>query len=105
MGDSRLIVEEEDQDFPSHESTSPSPSLSLSTHFSSLMIDVDHRSIVSTKSFSYNRLPSEPFRLSVLKLDGSCFRNSLPFNVLSSSSVIKKSNEMLLSHTRHWMLN
>ncbi|XP_061341045.1 uncharacterized protein LOC133287442 isoform X2 [Gastrolobium bilobum] len=59
--ESRLDVSEE----------SESPRRSLSMQFSSLMI-VD-------RNFSYGRLPSEPLRLSVHKLDASSFCNSLLF--------------------------
>lgn len=45
-----------------------SPRSSSALSFPSLMIDG-----FSRKSFSYNKLPEEPLKLSVLKLDGSCF--------------------------------
>ncbi|MED6115930.1 hypothetical protein PIB30_095370, partial [Stylosanthes scabra] len=76
MGDDSRLIMEEDEDFRSLDNPSSSLIPSLTMHFSSLMIDdvVDDRSrIVSTKTFSYTRLPSEPFTISVLKLDGSCF--------------------------------
>ncbi|KAI6680208.1 hypothetical protein NL676_034089 [Syzygium grande] len=50
---------------------------SVSLPFSPLAM-VGGRGGFSRKSFSYSQLPQEPLKLSVLKLDGSCFGNSLP---------------------------
>lgn len=49
---------------------------SVSLPFSPLAM-VGGRGGFSRKSFSYSQLPQEPLKLSVLKLDGSCFGNSL----------------------------
>ncbi|XP_020985495.2 uncharacterized protein LOC107463189 isoform X2 [Arachis duranensis] len=98
MGDDSRLIMEEDKDF--HSLNNPSSSLipSLTMHFSSLMIDVEDRSsIVATKTFSYNKLPSEPFTLSILKLDGSCFH----VEVAKTATVaeLNRAVEAVFSHT------
>lgn len=50
------------------------PRRSNSLAFSPLMI-IDGRS--RNSNFSYAMLPEEPIKLTVLKLDGSCFGNSI----------------------------
>ncbi|XLU28624.1 uncharacterized protein LOC107612698 isoform X2 [Arachis ipaensis] len=98
MGDDSRLIMEEDKDFHSLDNSSPSLIPSLTMHFSSLMIDVEDRSsIVATKTFSYNKLPSEPFTLSILKLDGSCFH----VEVAKTATVaeLNRAVEAVFSHT------
>ncbi|KAJ7966194.1 U11/U12 small nuclear ribonucleoprotein 25 kDa protein [Quillaja saponaria] len=66
MNDGRLTMEEDFETRVSIEKDRPS----VEFPFSPLLI-ID--GILSRKNFSYAKLPSEPIRLSVLKLDGSCF--------------------------------
>lgn len=67
MDDSKLV----ERDFAFRVSKeSPRSRRSLALPFSPLTV-ID--GVFSRKSFSYRKLPSEPLRLSVLKLDGSCF--------------------------------
>lgn len=46
----------------------------------------------SRKNFSYNKLPEQPLKLSVRKLDGSCFGNFFYFFFFFSLSIEGKWN-------------
>lgn len=63
----RMQIVERDDDI--YAPRVPNGSMSRAVHYSPLFC-VDS---FSRKSFSYNKLPQEPLRLSVLKLDGSSF--------------------------------
>ncbi|XP_061376452.1 uncharacterized protein LOC133318462 isoform X2 [Gastrolobium bilobum] len=52
--------------------------------------------IFSRKSFFYDRLPPQPFRLSVLKLDGSCF--DIQVSKTSTIAELKDAVEAVFSH-------
>lgn len=62
-----MHIVEKDDDF--YAPTVPNGSMSSAFHYSPLFC-VDN---FSRRSFSYNKLPEEPLRLTVLKLDGSSF--------------------------------
>lgn len=68
-----------ERDFAFEFSKSPQGRRYLPLSFSPLMI-ID--GIFSRKIFSYNKLPSQHLRLSVLKLDGSCFGNSFLYELI-----------------------
>jgi hypothetical protein len=66
MVDSLLRIREDDF----------SPRVSVGRHRRSLALSISPLLIVdglSRKGFFYKKLPTEPLKLSVLKLDGSCF--------------------------------
>lgn len=72
MVDSWLTIQEDD--------FAPTPRVSVENHRRSLAFSFSRLLIVdalSPRAFLYRKLPSEPLKLSVLKLDGSCFGNSL----------------------------
>ncbi|KAK4277185.1 hypothetical protein QN277_015218 [Acacia crassicarpa] len=52
--------------------------------------------IFSRKSFSYRKLPSEPLRLSVLKLDGSCF--DIVVTKTATIAELRQAVEAVFSH-------
>ncbi|XP_027330702.1 uncharacterized protein LOC113846519 [Abrus precatorius] len=52
--------------------------------------------VFSRKSFFYDRLPSQPLRLTVLKLDGSCFHVQVPKT--ATIAQLKDAVEALFSH-------
>jgi hypothetical protein len=72
-----------------------SPRVSVGRHRRSLALFISPLLIVdglSRKGFFYRKLPTEPLKLSVLKLDGSCFGNLSLSLSLSSLSVVCFSN-------------
>ncbi|KAH1203554.1 hypothetical protein AAZX31_17G198600 [Glycine max] len=55
--------------------------------------------IFARKSFFYDRLPSQPLRLTVLKLDGSCFH--IQVSKTATVAELKDAVEAVFSHVPH----
>ncbi|KAH1212801.1 hypothetical protein AAZX31_14G112500 [Glycine max] len=55
--------------------------------------------IFARKSFFYDRLPSQPLRLTVLKLDGSCFH--IQVSKMATVAELKDAVEAVFSHVPH----
>ncbi|XP_028779320.1 uncharacterized protein LOC114735745 [Neltuma alba] len=72
---------------------SPQNRRSLALPFSPFTI---MEGIFSRKSFSYRKLPSEPLRLSVLKLDGSCF--DIVVTKMATIAELRQAVEAVFSH-------
>ncbi|KAI4337310.1 hypothetical protein L6164_015743 [Bauhinia variegata] len=89
MGEIRLII---DDDFSSNV-LKETPRRSFTLSFSPSVII---HGIFSIKSFSYDKLPSEPLRLTVLKLDGSSF--DIEVSRTATIAELKQAVETVFSH-------